>query len=415
MLQRERKKRQEAAEAFRAAGPRGAGGRGGGRARDPRGVHAGAALRGGARADRRRRDRRERRDEHARPRPRDGRRDAAGRRPRRRLAPSASSCARSSPELRAPASGRGCPCGHVAQVLEAPPAASVRDVASAPDRADVAAPTLRRCRRSSRSRTRSRPSWPGSPTACSTRCATGCACTIRLRGNQLTLEGDDEHGRRGARRHRRARRAGRGRPRDRPGHRRRGARRARAGRRTSASVFDDVVWRHRGKKIAPKTVTQKQYVDAIRKCTVTFGIGPAGTGKTYLAMALAVAALSERAGRPHHPHAPRGRGRRAARLPARRHAREGRPVPAAALRRALRHARPRPARRLHGARHDRGRAARVHARPHAQRLVHHPRRGAEHEPRADADVPDAPRLRLEGRRHRRRHPDRPAARAGVRD
>ena len=53
-------------------------------------------------------------------------------------------------------------------------------------------------------------------------------------------------------------------------------------------VFDDVVWRHRGKKIAPKTVTQKRYVDAIRASTVTFGIGPAGTGKTYLAIALAV-------------------------------------------------------------------------------------------------------------------------------
>src|SRR5688500_11871279 len=59
-------------------------------------------------------------------------------------------------------------------------------------------------------------------------------------------------------------------------------------------VFEDVVWRHRGKKIAPKTVNQKRYVDAIRNCTVTFGIGPAGTGKTYLAMALAVAALSDR-------------------------------------------------------------------------------------------------------------------------
>jgi phosphate starvation-inducible PhoH-like protein len=59
-------------------------------------------------------------------------------------------------------------------------------------------------------------------------------------------------------------------------------------------VFDDVVWRHRGKKITPKTVNQKHYVDAIRRCTITFGIGPAGTGKTYLAMALAVAALAER-------------------------------------------------------------------------------------------------------------------------
>jgi len=59
-------------------------------------------------------------------------------------------------------------------------------------------------------------------------------------------------------------------------------------------VFEDVVWRHRGKKIAPKTVNQKRYVDAIRGHTVTFAIGPAGTGKTYLAMALAVAALAEK-------------------------------------------------------------------------------------------------------------------------
>jgi phosphate starvation-inducible PhoH-like protein len=59
-------------------------------------------------------------------------------------------------------------------------------------------------------------------------------------------------------------------------------------------VFEDVVWRHRGKNITPKTVMQKRYVEAMRRCTVTFGIGPAGTGKTYLAIALAVAALSER-------------------------------------------------------------------------------------------------------------------------
>jgi phosphate starvation-inducible PhoH-like protein len=60
------------------------------------------------------------------------------------------------------------------------------------------------------------------------------------------------------------------------------------------AVFDDVVWTHRGKKIAPKTVIQKRYVDAIRARTVTFGIGPAGTGKTYLAIALAVKALAEK-------------------------------------------------------------------------------------------------------------------------
>jgi phosphate starvation-inducible PhoH-like protein len=62
----------------------------------------------------------------------------------------------------------------------------------------------------------------------------------------------------------------------------------------SVQVLHDVVWRHRGQTVAPKTIGQKRYVDAIRTNTVTFGIGPAGTGKTYLAIALAVAALQER-------------------------------------------------------------------------------------------------------------------------
>jgi phosphate starvation-inducible protein PhoH and related proteins len=58
-----------------------------------------------------------------------------------------------------------------------------------------------------------------------------------------------------------------------------------------AHVFSDAILTHRGKTIRPKTAGQKRYVDAIRKHTVTFGIGPAGTGKTYLAMAMAVDAL----------------------------------------------------------------------------------------------------------------------------
>jgi phosphate starvation-inducible PhoH-like protein len=118
-------------------------------------------------------------------------------------------------------------------------------------------------------------------------------CTIRLRGNQLTLEGDDgdvsearevidelvelvEGGHQIG------------------SHTVDAVLGALEADQDVREVFDAVVWRHRGKKIAPKTVTQKAYVDAIRRCTLTFGIGPAGTGKTYLAMALAVAALHER-------------------------------------------------------------------------------------------------------------------------
>ncbi|HTX12674.1 MAG TPA: PhoH family protein [Solirubrobacteraceae bacterium] len=59
-------------------------------------------------------------------------------------------------------------------------------------------------------------------------------------------------------------------------------------------ILEDVVWRHRATKVAPKTVNQKRYVDSIRNNTITFGIGPAGTGKTFLAVALAAAALSRR-------------------------------------------------------------------------------------------------------------------------
>src|SRR5512139_3758020 len=50
----------------------------------------------------------------------------------------------------------------------------------------------------------------------------------------------------------------------------------------------------RGRTIRPKTLNQKRYVDAIDKHTIVFGIGPAGTGKTYLAMAKAVKALQDK-------------------------------------------------------------------------------------------------------------------------
>jgi phosphate starvation-inducible PhoH-like protein len=58
-----------------------------------------------------------------------------------------------------------------------------------------------------------------------------------------------------------------------------------------AEVMSLNIVSNRGRTIRPKTANQKRYVDAIDDHTITFGIGPAGTGKTYLAMAMAVAAL----------------------------------------------------------------------------------------------------------------------------
>ncbi|WP_323793687.1 PhoH family protein [Nocardioides sp.] len=58
-----------------------------------------------------------------------------------------------------------------------------------------------------------------------------------------------------------------------------------------ADVLSLNILSNRGRSIRPKTINQKHYVDAIDKHTITFGIGPAGTGKTYLAMAKAVQAL----------------------------------------------------------------------------------------------------------------------------
>jgi phosphate starvation-inducible PhoH-like protein len=58
-----------------------------------------------------------------------------------------------------------------------------------------------------------------------------------------------------------------------------------------SGVFTDSISVGRGKVVRPKTLGQKRYLDAIRENTLAFGIGPAGTGKTYLAMATAVETL----------------------------------------------------------------------------------------------------------------------------
>jgi len=60
-------------------------------------------------------------------------------------------------------------------------------------------------------------------------------------------------------------------------------------------LYDGIVcYTHRGKVIKPKTVGQKHYISAIKKNDIVFAIGPAGTGKTYLAMAMAVTAFKEK-------------------------------------------------------------------------------------------------------------------------
>jgi phosphate starvation-inducible PhoH-like protein len=61
-----------------------------------------------------------------------------------------------------------------------------------------------------------------------------------------------------------------------------------------SELLGQAILTSRGKSIRPKTIGQKQYVDAIDENTIVFGIGPAGTGKTYLAMAKAVQALQRK-------------------------------------------------------------------------------------------------------------------------
>jgi phosphate starvation-inducible PhoH-like protein len=116
-------------------------------------------------------------------------------------------------------------------------------------------------------------------------------CKVFLRGNLLTLDGEEEETRTGervvhevsdliARGHQIA-----------PGTIA-AVTGALDAHQSPARVLEDVVWRHRSLRVAPKTVNQKRYVDSIRSSTVTFGVGPAGTGKTFLAVAMAAAALS---------------------------------------------------------------------------------------------------------------------------
>ena len=141
----------------------------------------------------------------------------------------------------------------------------------------------------------------------------------------------------------------------------------------------------KGKPIKAKTLGQKKYVDAIKKNVITLGIGPAGTGKTYLAVAAAVAAF---------------RAKEINRIILTRPAVEAGErlgfLPGDLQSKVDPYLRP------------------LYERPYFGRLLHHSGRGPEHQPGADEDVPDPSGLWIQDRHHRRHYPDRPAGRQGLR-
>ena len=151
--------------------------------------------------------------------------------------------------------------------------------------------------------------------------------------------------------------------------------------------------RRQAARRAEDASTSGEYLDAIEQHDIVFGIGPAGTGKTYLAMAQAVAFLvAKKVSRIILARPAVEAGEKLGFLPGDLQEKVNpylRPL-YDALYDMLDAER---VGALHRARHDRDRADRVHARPDAERLVRHPRRGAEHDVRADEDVPDAPRVR----------------------
>ena len=185
---------------------------------------------------------------------------------------------------------------------------------------------------------------------------------------------------------------------------------------TLRSLFKSGQQRSFGKKVlAPKTVTQRRYLEAIERNDLVFGIGPAGTGKTYLAVAMAIQALvSKRVTRIILTRPAVEAGEQSG-FSAGQPAGKDRSLSAAALRCALRHAGIGQSGEAAGARVDRSGAARVHARAHAERQLHHSRRSAEQHGGTDEDGADAPGLQFEDGGDGRPDPDRSSKRAASAD
>lgn len=140
------------------------------------------------------------------------------------------------------------------------------------------------------------------------------------------------------------------------------------------NLYEDTVGiSARGRLIKPKTLGQKRYVDSIRKNLVTFGIGPAGTGKTYLAVALAAFYLKNREVERIILTRPAVEaGEKLGFLPGGLTGKD-RSLPAPLVRCPGRYVRLRPVPEDDRPQHHRSRAARLHARPDSGRVVHHPR------------------------------------------
>jgi phosphate starvation-inducible PhoH-like protein len=160
------------------------------------------------------------------------------------------------------------------------------------------------------------------------------------------------------------------------------------------AVYEDILSSVGGRRrIAAKNLNQRRYIEAMQSCDVVFAVGPAGTGKTYLAMAMAIASLNRH---------------EVSRVVLTRPAVEAGEklgfLPGSMAEKVNPYLRPlydalndQPA---DGARHHRGSSAGLHAGPHPQRFVRHSRRGSEHDQRTDEDAAHTDRLRFQGGHYR---------------
>ena len=155
-----------------------------------------------------------------------------------------------------------------------------------------------------------------------------------------------------------------------------------------------------GKPIKPKTLGQKKYIDSIRNNLIVFANGPAGTGKTFLAMAMAITAFQNK---------------EVERIIMTRPAIEAGeklgflPGDLQTVRRALPDHGRGEFQEEHGERPDRGGASRLYEGTDARQRLYHSRRGPEHDAGTDEDVPDQIRFRVSRHHNRRRNPEGPGA------